>query len=286
MVRTAANTPRARALGAALREARTGAGMTTRQLGERVGRDHTLISRWEHGKNVPSVDDTEKVLQLLNVPGVERERVVTLARDAADQNWVAPGLGRKFAALTEWERLADTIVNVQPSLIPGLLQTAAYTRSLIMSVPGATRGEADAGVMYRLARQEVLTRNKPVNYIAIIGEDAIKYPLCDRETGIDQLRHLLKLIEQQKNNLTIQALPMTKRHTPAHQGPFEYIRSSDLSLPPIVYLEHYRSSATLTDAKDVRDYGLAVDQLRQDAMSPDTTTRLIAQTMDKMENTT
>jgi transcriptional regulator with XRE-family HTH domain len=282
MVRTAANSPRARALGNALKDARESAKLTIRQVGAELGRDHSMISRWENGRIVPDIDDTAAVLEILNVTGQERDLVLGLARDAANQNWVATGLSRRFAALKEWERLADTIINVQPLNIPGLLQTPDYARSIMMS-DGATRGEADASVMYRLARQEVLTRNKPVNYIAVIGELAIKYLPCDRKVAIDQLRHLLRVGNQE--SVTIQALSLSKGYTPALAGPFVLIEPADAAAP-IVHLEHYRSSATLTDARDVRDYRLAADQVRRDAMSPDTTTELIAQTITDMESTT
>lgn len=48
---------RRREIGARIREARIHAGLTQLQLGERVGRDHRTIHRWEYGARVPSLDD-------------------------------------------------------------------------------------------------------------------------------------------------------------------------------------------------------------------------------------
>lgn len=283
MVRTTANTHRARALGHALKQARKATGLTIRDVGDKLKRHHSLVSRWENARIVPDVNDTEAVLDVLGVTGREREVVLGLAQDASERNWVAPGLSREFAALAEWEGQADSIFNVQPLFIPGLLQTSKYALSVMLSA-GANRGEADIGVKFRMARQEVLTRNSPVNYVAIIGENAIKYPPCARDVAIDQLRHLLRISKQQEN-VTIQALSLNNGYTPAHEGPFVLIEPADASTP-IVHLEHFRSSATLTDAKDVRDYRLAVDRICQGAMSPASTTGLIAQTIAEMERTT
>ena len=48
---------RRRELGARIREARIHAGLTQFQLGERIGRDHRTIHRWEYGTRVASLDD-------------------------------------------------------------------------------------------------------------------------------------------------------------------------------------------------------------------------------------
>lgn len=56
---------------------------------------------------------------------------------------------------------------------------------------------------------------------------------------------------------------------------------------PVVHLEHFRSATTLTDARDVRDFKNAADSVRrEDAMSPASTTELIARVADEMEHTT
>ncbi|QWF77736.1 helix-turn-helix domain-containing protein [Amycolatopsis sp. CA-230715] len=277
MVSTA-NSPRARALGAALREARKAAGMTTRDLGEQVGKHHTAVSRWESGKVAPSPNDTAAVLGILGVTGEERDRLVDLARDAADPNWVAPGVLRHLAALTEYERTAKLIVNVQPLLVPGMLQTSDYARA-IMVAAGAERGEAEQRVLYRMGRRDAITRHNPVPFHAIIGEAALRYPPCPRSVMVEQLRQLTRLAELE--TITVQALPLSVGYSPALEGPFVYIEPEIGQ--PIVQLEHYRSATTLTDARDVADYRAAADTLRREAMSPAATTGLIAELADEME---
>ncbi|WP_246869103.1 Scr1 family TA system antitoxin-like transcriptional regulator [Saccharopolyspora sp. ASAGF58] len=48
-------------------------------------------------------------------------------------------------------------------------------------------------------------------------------------------------------------------------------------------LEHYRSSTTITDATDVKDYQTAADSVRKAALSADLTRSLIAEIADEME---
>lgn len=279
MVSTA-DTPRARQLGSELRQARKAAGMTTYQLGAKLKRSHTHISRWENGKLTPGEADTGAVLGLLGVTGEERDRLLKLAREASDPNWVAPGVDRQLAALTEYERTAQRIVDVQPLLVPGLLQTADYARSIMVGA-GATRGEADQRVTFRLGRREVLTRRNPVELIAIIGEHALRHPPCDADVMTDQLRHLITW--SKLDNVSIEVIPMDHTYTPALEGPFVLIEFERTK--PVVHLEHYRSSTTITDVGDVRDYRTAADTLRTAAMTPDATTALITEIADETERT-
>lgn len=274
-----ADTPRARQLGAELRAARKAVGMSSQTLGAKLGRSHTHISRWENGKLTPSEADAGAVLGILGVTGEERDRLLRLAKDAGDPNWVAPGVDRQLAALTEYERTARTIIDVQPLLIPGLLQTADYARSIMIG-SGTTRGEADSRATFRLGRQEVLTRRNPVELVAFIGEHALRYPPCGRDVMLEQLHHLEKWAE--RDNVNIHAIPIDRGYSPAMEGPFVLIEFERAK--PVVHLEHYRSSTTITDASDIRDYQAAADTLRGDALSVDLTKALIRQIADDTES--
>jgi transcriptional regulator with XRE-family HTH domain len=252
--------------------------MSTQALGAQLGRSHTHVSRWENGRLTPSEADTGAVLGILGVTGQERERLLQLAKDAGDPNWVAPGVDRQLAALTEYERTARTITDVQPLLIPGLLQTADYARSIMIGA-GTTRGEADRRVTFRLGRRDVLTRRNPVELVAIIGEHALRYPPCGRDVMLEQLHHLAKWAEL--DNVSLHAIPIDHGYSPTLEGPFVLIEFDRAK--PVVHLEHYRSSTTITDASDVRDYQAAADTVRRDALSADRTAALIARIADDME---
>ncbi|CAM3066486.1 helix-turn-helix transcriptional regulator [Saccharomonospora xinjiangensis] len=276
-----ANTPGARALGAELLRLRKAAGRTMIELGQAIGRSHTHISRWENGKLVPTVEEVARVLGVLGVAGEEFDSVVRLAREAADPNWVAPGVVRHLAMLTGYERTASRITNVQPLLIPGLLQTADYARSIMLSA-GATVGEAEQRTTHRMGRQHVLTRPRPVRLDAVIGEHALRYPPCSADVMADQLHALLKWARM--DNVTIRAVPSDSGYLPILEGAFVLIEFEKAA--PVVQLEHYRSATTLTDRRDVRDYQTAADTMRQQAMSPADTEEFIASLASGMESGT
>lgn len=58
---------RRRRIGAQIRDARRGAGLSQVQLGERVGRDHKTVHRWESGTTPPSLTDLLLVADALSV---------------------------------------------------------------------------------------------------------------------------------------------------------------------------------------------------------------------------
>jgi transcriptional regulator with XRE-family HTH domain len=63
--------PRRREVGARIRAARTHAGLTQLDLGNRIGRDHRTIHRWEYGTRVPSLDDLLLLADALGIRAQE-----------------------------------------------------------------------------------------------------------------------------------------------------------------------------------------------------------------------
>lgn len=268
-------------MGAELREARKRAGLSMQQLGDQLGRAHSDVSRWESGKRLPSVADTAAVLGILGVTGPERDRLLQLAKDAGDPNWVAPGLNKQLAGLIADEKTAQRIINVEPLLVPGLLQTEDYARS-IMRGAGATIGETDSRVLIRLGRQNVLNRRNAPDFLAVIGEHALRYPPCPPSMMCEQLDRLLT--DARRPNITILVLPMDVGYSPALEGPFvlhEFDRGE-----PVVQQEHYRATTTLTDIRDVRDYRAAVDAIQRQALTAEHSATLISEVLTEMEQRT
>jgi transcriptional regulator with XRE-family HTH domain len=269
---------RALQLGAELRDARKRAGMTVAHLADVLGYHHSTISRWERGESTPSEADTAAVLAILGITGEEREHVVDLARHDDITDWVAPGIGRQLAALIEYERIAHTITEVNPLLIPGLLQTREYALSLMLSA-GLSRGQAEQGTVVRMGRQEVLTRRKPANYVAIVGEQAIRSPACDDGTMVEQLHHLLTTAE--RPNIDIQVLPFGAGYTPALEGQFillEFHRDK-----PVIHLQSYWSASMVTNIRAAQSYQAAADSIRRRAMNSKESIQLIEEIVKDRE---
>lgn len=275
--------PRARALAAALREARTESGVGQRVVARKLGISQGTISYWENGGRVPRVEDISGYLTVLGVTNDDKERILDIAREANQSSWLAagrPGVTNGLAGVLECERTAARIIEWTPLVVPGLLQTSEYTRALIArdDIP-----DAEHGALLRAGRRDVVTKSRGTPMTALIGESALHARIGGTEVQLDQLRYLLKLNEELEN-LDIQIIRTEQDWHPGSVGPFVlYVFSES---PPIVHLEHYRASAFLYDEDDLAAYQEAAETLRTEvAMNPEDSTRLIAEVINQQETT-
>jgi transcriptional regulator with XRE-family HTH domain len=277
-------TPKGRALGRALRQVRTERGLTLKALGDKIGRDPAVLSRWETGDRRPKPEDVAQVLGALGVNGERYEEIMTLTGGTDERMWVAitlPEQRQHLAALLDCEQTANNITTVSPLLVPGLLQTSGYVRAL-MSGSDVPADEVATRITIRLGRRDVLTRTDPppVRLLALIGEAALRHMIGGRDVMIGQLRHLLDMGE--RPNIDIQVIPFGSGWNPALEGPFMLLDSDDM---PVVHLETRRSGLFLHEEDDVSAYRQAVDMVLPEAMSADNSAAFIAEQINRLEST-
>lgn len=53
---------------AAIRQARLDAGLSTKELGKKIGKDGSSIGHWESGRYLPSDESRKALLKILNLP--------------------------------------------------------------------------------------------------------------------------------------------------------------------------------------------------------------------------
>ncbi|WP_338599185.1 helix-turn-helix transcriptional regulator [Saccharopolyspora sp. SCSIO 74807] len=276
-------TPRARALAAAIRSTRENSGVSGRELSKRLGLSHGTISHWETGRRVPTPEDVASFLAVAGVTGKERQRLLDLARHASEPNWLTvgmPGIPQQLAGAVECERSATSIVEWAPMGLPGLLQTADYARA-IATASGLPAHEVERRVTIRVGRREVITRRNPVQFTALIGEDAIRDRIGPPEVMADQLHHVLDCLE--RDNITVQVVRRCIGWHPGIAGPFVLYEFTDS--PAVVHLEHFSSGAFVPDNDDVEAYRGAVESIGHIALSAAETTRFIKKLADEKERT-
>ncbi|MER6994065.1 helix-turn-helix transcriptional regulator [Saccharopolyspora hirsuta] len=276
-----AGTPRARALSAALREARTASGMGSRELARHLELSHTQISHWENGHRVPNVETVAMLLTALRVSPRERERILDLARNVAEPNWLTVGMNgipQQLAGVVECERSASAIVEWSPIAIPGLLQTSDYTRA-IKEVGGLPQTDVELRVMLSASRREVLTRRNPVKLHALIGEPALHEPIGPDGVLLDQLRHLAEMAKLP--NVVVQFIPLRIGWHPGWAGPFVLYEFPDAS--PVVHFEHHSSGAFVPTEHDVAEYRKAIEWLDRIALGEDESRDAIAKVIANLE---
>jgi len=272
---------RRRRLGAELRTLRDRAGLTGDQVIERVGwASASKLSRIENGRTRPDLSDIFDLLDLYGVTGADREKLIAIGRDAANTR----GWWRSFAELGHRQRgyaeLEAGVVEIREyhqSLIPGLLQTADYARTRVLSVM-EVYGDLDveAEVAARQARQGLLTAADPPRYHAVIDEAALRRTVAPPDVTAAQLARLVELSALPA--VTLRVLPMHARvgeYYVPHTS-FSLYRFADPEDPDVVVLETLTSDLHLTDEEDVSRYRLLCDWLAAAALPPEESLTFLA----------
>ena len=96
---------------------------------------------------------------IYGVTGDGRKRLLGMAERSAEVGWweAIGGLSEESRTLIRLEAEATGIVNWEPLLVPGLLQTADYAQAVMVGC-GVPADEGQGRVAARLGRQAILTR--------------------------------------------------------------------------------------------------------------------------------
>jgi transcriptional regulator with XRE-family HTH domain len=274
-------TPKARALGVALRKARESRGMGVRELAAKIGsQDPGALSRYEKGERTPKAEKVSQILATLGVNGFEYESIMSLTRDTEGPLWVAVSLPERqhqIDSLLEFEAKATRITTVGPLLIPGLLQTRGYAEGIMKADDDVPANEIRTRVTVRLGRQTVLNPPNAISLDALIGEGVLDQLIGTPAVMADQLRWLLV----KRDNVSIRVVPKMSGWHPGLEGLCDLIESDPI---PVVQLETRRSSLFLHQEQDVDSYRRAVEQVSRVAMSPADSAGLIAEYITTWEN--
>ena len=136
-----------------LRRARSAAGLTQDQLGERVGYSPSLVAHVETGSRAPSLDFARRGDEALSTGGL-LARLQPFVRSEAYPAW--------FRDWVEVEREAVSLRWFEPLLIPGLLQTEEDARAVLAAAhPASPEEEVERLVSARMDRQAILDQAGP-----------------------------------------------------------------------------------------------------------------------------
>ena len=250
--------------GAELRRLREEAGLTQAQLGERAFCSGAYIGQFETAVRRPQMD-TSKLFDEILGSGEHLQRLCRLARHSKYPEY--------FAEAAELEKLATTISEYAPMLVPGLLQTEAYARDLTRTAQlFAPQEEVDNRVTARMERQRLLDEPTPPELWAVIHEAALRIPVGGPEVMREQLHHLLEL-GHHHYRVMIQVLPFEAGAPAFLNGTVIQMTFSDA--PPVSYSEGAYTGQLIEESRLVAQYQRAYDLIRAAALSPKASLALI-----------
>ncbi|GAA3798092.1 helix-turn-helix transcriptional regulator [Streptomyces coacervatus] len=269
-------------LGHLLRALRKAAGIEAEAAGRFIRGSEAKISRMERALVTCKHDDVMDLLTLYGVtdrPALARfAEIVRLSRQ--------PGWWHRFdGVLPDWcgkliglQEAASTIRTYEVQLVPGLLQTAAYTEALVrQAYPHAPQEEVNDRVKLRATRQNVLARQDPPHLWAILDEAVLHRPMGGEQVMRDQVRHLMTMA--QLGHVTVQIAPFNRPGCIAAGFPITHLRFDLPALPDIVYLEQLRDAEYLDKPEETQHYRGVLDGLAQSALSPQDSLDLLEYTL-------
>lgn len=256
-------TVRRRRLGLILRLMRTDAGLTGEEVGRRLERSESWVSRVETARQALRPRDLRDLLDLYGITNVDiRRELEVLTRDAKERRWWhehGASVSGTYASYIGFEDEASALFSYDSIVVNGLLQTEDYARSLQRrSVPPVAGEAADRLIQVRLTRQRRLDEPSPPLLCALLDESVLHRRFSSTEAHRAQLHHLADLAERPA--VTIQILPLARS---AHVGMTAAFTVIDFPPPdqPVVFSE-VGSGMSMADESETQRYRAIFDGLR------------------------
>jgi transcriptional regulator with XRE-family HTH domain len=267
-------------LGSQLRRLREAKGISREEAGWAIRASESKISRMELGRVGFKERDVVDLLTLYSVADdIERTALLTLASEANFPGWwhsygdLLPSWLQHYLDLETATKLIRTY---EVQFVPGLLQTDAYARAVIMlGHNDADTEEISRRVGLRMARkQRVFTRQDAPQVWAVVDEAVLRRPIG----GPKVMRAQLEALDEATNlpNVRLQVMPFRTGGHPATGGAFAILRFPAQDLPDVVYIEHLTSALYLDKREEVDRYAAVMGRLSAEA-APTTRTRELIQ---------
>ncbi|MGW0893746.1 helix-turn-helix domain-containing protein [Saccharopolyspora sp. NPDC002578] len=252
----------ARAIGAEIRQARDSLDWTLEKLAAATDISRSTLSRIETGARRADVSEVASILTALAVTGTAKDRLIRLAGDTST-TWVGIGDGipPQLKAISSYEADAHAIHEFQVSVIPGLLQTPAYARSLIGTSPLGSV-ERERAVFSRVERQAVLTRPGLRCHNVFIDEAALRRNVtANARTMMEQLQNLIAV-----GHLPGRSVRVIPFSAGAYWGCESSFTLYELDGNHVAYQEN-QASGVFIEGKDADIYVKVLDNLTDVALS-------------------
>ncbi|MFH8258848.1 helix-turn-helix domain-containing protein [Streptomyces roseolus] len=253
-----------KAFGEVIKAFRKRAGLTQEQFAPMVGYSVPMVASIEQGRRLPSKRFVDKAEEVLDAFGVIRAAAKPLTRKA--------GLAKWFEEWAELEPLAVTLYTFESRLVPGLLQTPAYARTLFQKqIPAMGDDKIESNLVTRMERASILTERPETIFCFIIEEHALRRQVADAEVMREQIDHILALGE--RRNIDIQVMPESRGHHAGLDGPLWLLETEDNTW--YGYSEGQRTAQLMSDPKEVSILQQRYARMRAQALSVEASVGLL-----------
>ncbi|MEU4515670.1 helix-turn-helix transcriptional regulator [Nonomuraea wenchangensis] len=184
-------------LGGQLRQLREAAGLSGKELAERVRWQPSKVSRLENARQTPTEDDVVTWAQAVGAAADTTDDLISqaLALQERHDSWkqrYRSGLAAIQEDMRDLEARTRLFRAFEPGIVMGLLQTSEYARHVFRKVKRlySAADQIDAAVRVRMQRQEILyDRGRTFRFV--VPEAALRTMLAPADVMRGQIDRLL-----------------------------------------------------------------------------------------------
>jgi transcriptional regulator with XRE-family HTH domain len=246
--------------GKAVKFFRERAGLSLGELAALSNYSKTVISKIENGRRPPADGFPERMDAILelNTEGWLTqwwEWLKDSARHAAYPGW--------FDRWPDFEAMARMLRWYEPLVLPGLVQTDQYARSVLRTRIGDTDEEISDMVAARLARQSILDKDKPPTFWTVLDEGILRRPVGGPHVMREQLNRLAEIAR--RPNVVVQVIPWG---VGAHEGlrAAGFIIADFADHPSVAYQDTMVRGMIIDDSDEVASLAFAWDTIKSAAL--------------------
>lgn len=227
-----------------LRNARTRANLTQREVAAKMDWHPSKLIRIEAGEVAVTVNDLKALLAEYGVSDRRRsDQLLQLARGSRKLPFseYRDIYGKEFLSFLALESSASVIRGFHYYVVPGLFQTEEYMRAMLTDTQweAGTSAELDRKVEARLARQDILEGDEGPQLFMILDESVIRRRVGGPRVMRAQMLRLAELADHPR--IKLQILPFSIGAHRGLLGPFTHFEFAEEGMPDSLYLENPRA---------------------------------------------
>jgi hypothetical protein len=241
-------------IGTELMNARKRAKVSQKAAGAAAGCSHVTVSQMEAGTTAQEPARITKMMKRYGCDQADIDRMARLAGSYADRGawWadyadVVPDWLATFVGL---EGLASFSFVYEQAVLPGAVQIPEYAEAMLVDHLRVAAADVPQVVELRMARQERLSGDDPLEFVTVIEEDTLDRLIGGPSVMRRQYQRLLELDELP--NVTLLMMPKTVAVHDGLDGELMLLGFRDAQ--SIAYFEFQDGAVYIQDQDRVKKY--------------------------------
>ncbi|SEP84076.1 Helix-turn-helix domain-containing protein [Streptomyces radiopugnans] len=253
-----------RAFGEVVKAFRKRAGLTQESLAPKVRYSPETVASIEQGRRFPPRDFVESAEEVLDAFGTIKGAARHLTR--------RPGLANWFHQWAQLETEAINLYTYECRLIPGLLQTEAYARTLFVDqLPLLSDEQIEAQWVARAERQRLLRERPGTTFGFILEEHLFLRQTGGPEVTRELIDHVLEI--SKLRNVEVQIMPLVRENHAGLDGSMQLLETPDNRW--FAYNEGQRGGLFISDHRELSILQMRYARMRSQALTPEDSVSLL-----------